>query len=275
MAAGVGAGTHTGSGAVELRLLGILATAMATPAAMASATRPRRGARRPNGHPGENEDDGDEEEGREEPGAGGSYHGSQRDSGSQSDSHADTEIASLLRKLKAKGGGKGDRERPKPGIGSLKLEKFGGRDAEKKGKISYKSWRKGLEAQQSLYQLEDAEMSLLIWLTVELEAKETLDILTVAEMKEQGGLDIVWRLLDDAFGKDDDEEFEVAQERYNTHRRLPGMSMDKHIQTLSRVLEARPRHEDLRQVFRSAPAEHGRSEQASAPHRIFQCRCYL
>ena len=230
----MGAGTHTGSGAVELRLLGILATAMATPA-VASEARPRRGARRPSGLPGENEDDGDEEDEREDPGANGSYHGSQRDSTSQDESHADAEIASLLRKLKAKGGGKGDRERPKPGIGSLKLEKFGGRDAEKKGKISYKSWRKDLEAQQSLYQLEDAEMSLLIWLTVELEAKETLDILTVAEMKELGGLDIVWHLLGDAFGKDDDEEFEVAQDRYNTHRRLPGMSMDKHIQTLKKL----------------------------------------
>jgi hypothetical protein len=144
---------------------------MATPAAMASAARPRRGPGQAEPLRGDNEDGNEEEEEREEPGAGGSYHGSQRDSVSPSESHADSEIASLLRKLKAKGGGKGDRDRPKPGIGSLKLEKFGGRDAEKRGKISYKSWRKDLEAQQSLYQLEDAEMSLLIWLTVELRPR--------------------------------------------------------------------------------------------------------
>ncbi len=54
-------------------------------------------------------------------------------------------------------------------------------------------------------------------------------------MEEERGPGPVWRLLDDAFGKDDDEEFEVAQERYNSHRRLPGMSMDKHIQTLKKL----------------------------------------
>jgi hypothetical protein len=125
-------------------------------------------------------------------------------------------------------------KRSKPSLGSVKIEKFKGRDIDKGPK--YRRWKKDVQAQKDLYDMTDQEFALLIWLSVEDAAKDTLDIMTLDEMKAPGGLQIVWKLLDDANGEDDEERFESAEQAWNEYKRPVGCSMDRYIQTMKRLL---------------------------------------
>ena len=67
--------------------------------------------------------------------------------------------------------------RKKPNIGSVKIEAFSDGKGEK-----YRRWRKAVEAAQILYELEDGELALLIYLAVKGAARECLELLTIPEI---------------------------------------------------------------------------------------------
>jgi len=120
-------------------------------------------------------------------------------------------------------------ERGKPSLSQVRIEQFkGNRD-------HYKEWKRTLEAQRSLYRLEDGELAMLIYLSTSGEARAILNQLEISEMREEGGLSRVLKLLDESFGARSDERFEQRQEEYLQFRRTPGMSISAFISTLKRL----------------------------------------
>eukprot|EP00971_Amphidinium_carterae_P260837 5174568-Amphidinium_carterae.1 len=63
----------------------------------------------------------------------------------------------------------GPAHRPKTSLSSIKLEKFNG---ERRHIDLYKEWKKSVQAHIMLYQLDEAEASLLLYLAVGGEAKQ-------------------------------------------------------------------------------------------------------
>ena len=119
--------------------------------------------------------------------------------------------------------------RPKPGLGTVKIEEFHGK------KKKFNDWWKTVMAQKRLYQLEDTELSMLIFLSCKDDARETLNIYEIDELEGQGGFAKVKAALFEAYGGQEDEKFEEAEDKYNSHRRTPGMTMDMYVTTLKKL----------------------------------------
>ena len=88
---------------------------------------------------------------------------------------------SEVRSLLAQKWKNGQRSRPKSSLGSVKIEDF---HAERQ---RYKGWRRMVRAQQQLYQLEDSEVSMLIYLSCKKDARDVVDQLTIERMVKPGG----------------------------------------------------------------------------------------
>ena len=125
--------------------------------------------------------------------------------------------------------GKGEGDRNKPSLSQVRIEPFKG------SRSHYKEWKRTLEAQRSLYRLEDGELAMLIYLSCQGEPRAILSQMEVSEMREPGGLQRVLRLLDESFGARSDERFEANQDAYLSFRRHPGMSIAEYISTLKRL----------------------------------------
>ena len=122
-----------------------------------------------------------------------------------------------------------DDSRGKPSLSQVRLEPFRG------SRSQYQTWKRTLEAQRSLYQLSDPEVAMLVYLSTQGEARAILDQLDIAEMREEGGLQRVMRLLEESFGARSDERFEERQTAFHVFRRTPGMSISEYISTLKRL----------------------------------------
>jgi hypothetical protein len=160
--------------------------------------------------------------------------GNGRDQGLQEeppeDDEDDDDDASLRRKIEELKKKKSDGfQKPRANLGSIRMEEFTG----SKGK--YRLWKKTVKAQATLYKLEDEETALLIYLSTKHDARDALDVLEVEEMCTRQGLKMIWRLLDEAYDQLDDERFEEKEESFQTHRRTPGMSMERYIRTFKRL----------------------------------------
>ena len=120
-------------------------------------------------------------------------------------------------------------DRSKPSLSQVKIEPFkGSRD-------HYRDWKRVLEAQKSLYRLEEGELAMLIYLSCEGGPRQILNQLEVSEMQEPGGLGRVMRLLEDSYGARADERFEEKQEAYLAYRRTPVQSIAAYVSTLARL----------------------------------------
>ena len=64
---------------------------------------------------------------------------------------------------------------------------------------------KTIQAQKQLYQIQDKELAVLLFLSCTGEAREVLNQLEIADMQEEGGLQRILRLLEDAYGSKADE----------------------------------------------------------------------
>ena len=122
-----------------------------------------------------------------------------------------------------------EKERPRASLGTVKIEYFRG------SKKDYKNWKKTVKAQQSLYRLEEGELAMLIYLSCKGDARDCLDQLDVEQMSTSRGLREIWRLLDEAFGKVEDKEFETAENDYHSFRRTQGMTIAQYCVTLKRL----------------------------------------
>jgi hypothetical protein len=88
------------------------------------------------------------------------------------------------------------------GLTQIKLKTFN------KGHAEYKVWKKNVEAQQALYDPSEKQMAMIMYLAMEGEAKDTVDQMTITEMSKPGGLQRVWKLLEEAFGLPEEDKFE-------------------------------------------------------------------
>ena len=92
-----------------------------------------------------------------------------------------------------------------------------------------------MRTQQQLYQMDEKEFGMLLYLSCQGEARRVLNVLSVDEMAEPGGCNRILRLLDESFGIRSDERFELKQEAYLNFRRSPGQSIAEYISTLKRL----------------------------------------
>ena len=120
-------------------------------------------------------------------------------------------------------------ERPKSSLGSIKIEEYYGE------RSRYRVWKKAVEAQQALYRLDPEELSMLIYLSTRKDARDCLDQRALTEFTVPGGLQLIWQLLDAAFGETEDEVFERAEQEYNQYRRAPGQPVASYIGQMKRL----------------------------------------
>ena len=119
--------------------------------------------------------------------------------------------------------------RARANLGQVRLETFSG------DRSQYRNWMKTIQAQKQLYQIQDKELAVLLFLSCAGEAREVLNQLEVADMQEEGGLQRILRLLEDAYGSKADERFEERQTAFLNYRRSPGQSIAAYLATLKRL----------------------------------------
>ena len=151
-----------------------------------------------------------------------------------------SEVRSLLMKKYKQG----SHERPKSSLGSVRVEDFYGE------RNKYRTWKRVVLAQQKLYQLENQELSMLVYLSCKKEARDVLDQLTLEEMMQKDGLERIWRLLDEAYDESAEEHFERIEGEFMGYRRLPGQSVASYLSQLKR-LKAEYQREDPETKFSS------------------------
>eukprot|EP00971_Amphidinium_carterae_P299792 5956489-Amphidinium_carterae.1 len=76
---------------------------------------------------------------------------------------------------------------------------------------------------------------MMVYLATESEARNVLDVLTIAQMTEPNGLTLMWQILDDAFGQSAPDRFEHCRAKYENCRRQPGQTMETYIATLKKA----------------------------------------
>ncbi|CAK8997152.1 Uncharacterized protein (Fragment), partial [Durusdinium trenchii] len=128
-----------------------------------------------------------------------------------------SEIRSMLRqRLKRDGDG---HQRPKSSLGSVRIEEFWG------DRARYVKWKRTIQAQQCLYGLESQELSMLVYLSTKREARDVVEQHPVTSYTGPGGLQLLWKVLDEAFGESEAELFERADKELERYRRAPGESI--------------------------------------------------
>ena len=160
---------------------------------------------------------------------------------------------SIKELLKGRPGSSGERNRTN--LGQVKLEVFKG------DRAHYRNWIKTIQAQRQLYQLQDEELAVLMFLSCEGEAREVLNQLEIEDMRSAGGLNRVLRLLEDAYGAKADERFEEKQSEFMSYRRRPERGgLSGHFEEVeNRIPQRRPWLSDLRQGIRPEDAVSSRA----------------
>eukprot|EP00971_Amphidinium_carterae_P229096 4544335-Amphidinium_carterae.2 len=128
-------------------------------------------------------------------------------------------------------GADGPANRPKTSLSSIKLEKFNG---ERRHIDLHKEWKKSVQAHIMLYQLDEAEASLLLYLAVGGEAKQVLGVLELNQMTSQGGLARMWQLLNESYDQTAPDKYERARIQYERCARKLGETMNPYISNFHR-----------------------------------------
>ena len=138
-----------------------------------------------------------------------------------------SEIRSMLRqRMKKEGDGY---QRPKSSLGSVRIEEYWGE------RSRYVKWKRTIQAQQCLYGLESQELAMLIYLSTRREARDVVEQHPVTSYTGAGGLHLLWRVLDEAFGESEAELFERADKELEKYRRAPGESIAHYLAEMRRL----------------------------------------
>ena len=122
--------------------------------------------------------------------------------GFDNSSAATSEIRSMLRRRMKKDDKEGGR--PRSSLGSVKIEEFYG------DRSRYVKWKRAIEAQQHLYGLEEGELAMLVYLSTKREARDVVEQYPISSYTGSGGLQLLWKALDEGFGESEAELFERA-----------------------------------------------------------------
>ena len=79
--------------------------------------------------------------------------------------------------------------RPKSSLGSVKIEEFYG------DRSRYLKWKRAIEAQQHLYGLENAELSMFVYLSTRREARDVVEQHPITSYTGSGGPHLFGRSL--------------------------------------------------------------------------------
>eukprot|EP00435_Cladocopium_sp_Y103_P070035 s255_g34.t1 len=152
------------------------------------------------------------------------------DGGDDDDSHMSSsaptsEIRSMLRRRVREE----QANRPKSSLGSVRIEEFSG------DRGRYLKWKRTIQAQQCLYGLESQELAMLIYLSTKREARDVLEQHAITSYTGAGGLHLLWKVLDEAFGESESELFERADRELERYRRAPGESVAHFLAEMRRL----------------------------------------
>ena len=138
---------------------------------------------------------------------------------------ATSEIKSMLRRrVHAEEG-----HRQKSSLGSVKIEEYFG------DRSRYLKWKRTIQAQQQLYHLESNELAMLVYLSTRREARDVVEQHPITSYTGEGGLQLLWKVLDEAFGESEAELFERADKELERCRRQPGESMAHYLAEMRRL----------------------------------------
>ena len=139
---------------------------------------------------------------------------------------ATSEVRSMLKRRARRDD---QQSRPKSSLGSVKIEEYYG------DRSRYLKWKRAIEAQQHLYDLQDGELSMLIYLSTRREARDVVEQHPIGSYTGAGGLHLLWRVLDEAFGESEAELFERADRELEKCRRQPGEAMAHYLAEMRRL----------------------------------------
>ena len=132
----------------------------------------------------------------------------------------------LRQRMKKEGDGY---QRSKSSLGSVRIEEYWGE------RSRYVKWKRTIQAQQCLYGLESQELAMLIYLSTRREARDVVEQHPVTSYTGAGGLHLLWRVLDEAFGESEAELFERADKELEKYRRAPGESIAHYLAEMRRL----------------------------------------
>lgn len=118
---------------------------------------------------------------------------------------------------------------PKSSLGSVKVEEFWG------DRSRYLKWKKTIQAQQCLYGLESQELAMLVYLSTRREARDVVEQRPVTSYTGSGGLHLLWKVLDEAFGETEAELFERVDKELERYRRAPGETIPHYLAEMRRL----------------------------------------
>eukprot|EP00913_Durusdinium_trenchii_P010664 g10004.t1 len=154
------------------------------------------------------------------------FRGTPEEDDATSSSAPTSEIRSMLKQRLRR---EGDGQRPKSSLGSVKIEEYWG------DRARYIKWKRTIQAQQCLYGLESQELAMLVYLSTRREARDVVEQHPVTDYTGPGGLQLLWRVLDEAFGESESELFERADKELEKYRRIPGESMAHYLAEMRRL----------------------------------------
>ena len=121
----------------------------------------------------------------------------------------------------------------KRNLASVRIEEFNGGSGV--SVHSYRMWKKSVLATSRLYKLTEQELALVIYTQVKGKAKNMLDIFEIDDLERPDGLDMVWKILDQAHENMEHERADEAYANWEQARRRHGQSMDEWISFVKKV----------------------------------------
>ena len=99
----------------------------------------------------------------------------------------------------------------------------------------YREWKKDLEAIKYVNKLTDQEFALTLYSSVQSRTKYLLACLELPDVRGANGLELIWKILDDAFEQMEHDRFATAWRAWENAQRLPGQPIADLIGTLKKI----------------------------------------
>ena len=122
-----------------------------------------------------------------------------------------------------------EQDRPKTSIGSVRIEEYHG------DRRKFLRWRRAVEAQEKLYKLDPAELSMLVYLSTRGEARDVLDQRPLAEFTSHDGLRLFAASAGGGLRGVHGGVLRAAERELNAYRRLPGQSISTSVAAMKRL----------------------------------------
>ena len=120
--------------------------------------------------------------------------------------------------------------RPRSSLGSVRIEEFMG----DRGRY-FEMEKNNPGAAMFCMAWNPQELSMLIYLSTKREARDVLEQHPITSYTGPGGLQLLWKVMDEAFGESEAELFERADRELERYRRAPGESVAHFLAEMRRL----------------------------------------